>query len=153
MAQQIADLLQRAKAIGQAHASDETQESHAWGGKFTDAWVSAWDIVQNFVDRMIDWIGGQDDNDLDESDIEAEVESLADTVGDAEIGSAIEQAVLDELVAQGALQVAWYCSPGACVVCLENEAASPIPAGETFPSGDKCPQCHNGCQCSVGLPK
>lgn len=149
----IADLLQRAKAIGQAHASDETRESGAWGGTFANVLSSAWDIVQNFVDKIAAWIGGQDENDLTEEDIAAQVDSLAETVGGAEIASAVEQAVLDELTAQGELQVQWYASPGACPLCLANADAGPIPAGSAFPSGDKCPQAHNYCQCSVGIPR
>lgn len=152
VAQEIADLLQRAKAIGHTHASDEAQESHAWGGSFSDMWQSARDIVSNFVQRVVDWFSGQDEEDLTDEEIQAEVDSLAETVGDTEIASAIESAVMDELTNQGFMQIAWIAQPGACPMCMENAAASPLPIGSTWPSGDTIPPAHPRCRCSIGAP-
>lgn len=149
---EIADLLQRAQRIGHEHASDKAQEGISWGGAFTDMWQSARDIVSNFVQRVADWITGQDEEDLTDADIQAEVDSLAETVGDTEIASAIESAVMDELNAQGFMQVAWIAMPGACALCMENAAASPIPIGTPFPSGDNYPPAHPHCRCSLGAP-
>lgn len=149
LAIQIAGLLQRAKAIGKAHASDEAEESDAWGGVFADVFASAQQIVSNFVSKIADWIAGQDAEDLDEGEIEAEVADLAETVGDTEVASAIEQSVLDELSAQGYLEVAWAVQPSACPLCLENASVSPIPIGTDWPSGDKTPPAHPRCRCSL----
>lgn len=150
---QIADLLQRAKALGRAHASDETAESSAWGGSFADVFASAQQIVSNFVMKVVDWITEQDADELADEDIHAQVDALAETVGDTEVASAIEQAVLDELQSQGATQLVWYVSgENTCAICLNNATASPIPIGSSFPSGDKRPPLHPHCDCSVGVP-
>lgn len=152
VAQEIADLLQRAQRIGHAHASDETRESSAWGGSFTDALGSAWSIVTNFVQRVADWISGQDEEDLTDEEIQAEVDSLAETVGDTEVASAIEQAVMDELDSQGFMSVQWYAQPDACKLCQANAAQGPVPIGSAFASGDATPPAHPNCRCSLGSP-
>lgn len=144
--QEIADLLRRAKAIGRVHV----MESMTWGGVFSDLWQSAKDIVSNFVARIVGWIGGQSADDLTEEDIQAEVDTLAETVGDTEIAAAVEQAVMDELDAQGFMSIQWYAQPGACKLCQRNADQGPVPIGSTFQSGDATPPAHPLCRCSIG---
>ncbi len=143
----IADLLQQAKAIGHAHAADETQESSAWGGNFANVLASAWDIVQHFVDKISAWIDGQDAEDLTEADIEAQVETLADHVGDYEVAAAIEQEVLDTLAAAGEDMLQSYPQPGCCSDCQAIADAGPTPISQFQPA-----PYHNGCRCSSGPP-
>ncbi len=129
------------------------QESGAWGGSFADVFASAQQIISNFVQRIADWIDGQDANDLTEEDIEAEIANLAETVGDTEIASAIEEAVLEELQAQGETQMVWYVSlEHSCANCIANAEASPLPIGSVWPSGDTAPPAHPNCSCSLGVP-
>lgn len=44
----------------------------------------------------------------------------------------------------------WVCEGGnPCEVCLNNEAAGPVKAGEPFPSGDIAPPAHDHCHCNL----
>lgn len=148
----LASIIEQAQAIGHAHAQDEHERSIAWGGKFTDALSSAWDIVSNFVQRIGDWISGQNPEDLTEGAIVDQVDTLAETVSSVEVPSAIEGAVMDSLQSQGFLTIAWIAQPGACERCLANAAASPLPIGSEWPSGDTIPPVHPHCRCSIGVP-
>lgn len=142
-AQVLVSLIEQAQAIGHAHATDEEQRGMAWGGKFANALSSAWDIVNNFVQRILDWMAGQDPEDLDEEDIQAEVDTLAERVGSFEIAAAIEQEVVDTLASQGATLMVSVAMPGACNACLERAAADPVPVSDFEP-----PPYHGGCRCS-----
>lgn len=140
----LASIIEQAQEIGRTHASDEQERSLAWGGKFANALSSAWDIVNNFVQRIIDWISGQDPEDLSEDDIIAEVDTLAERVGSFEVAAAIEQEVLDTLAEQGATLFISIAQPGACNPCLERAAADPVPMNDFEP-----PPYHGGCRCST----
>jgi hypothetical protein len=146
----LASIIEQAQAIGHAHAAQE--RGIAWGGNFSNALSSAWDIVTNFVGRMKDWITGQESGgaDLSEDDVVAEIDSLASTVAGVEVASAIEQEVLDSLQSQGFMQIAWIAQPGACPLCVANAEASPLPIGSEWPSGDTIPPAHPHCRCSIG---
>ena len=149
--QQIAALIEQAHAIGHAHATSETHERGiAWGGKFQNALNSAWDIVSNFVSRIADWIAGQDADDVSKEDIIAEVDTLAQTVASVEIPSAIEQEVMEELQAQGTIQIRWIAQPGACAHCQANADMGSVPIGTDF-NGDVFPPAHAHCRCSLAL--
>lgn len=51
------------------------------------------------------------------------------------------------------LAMQWVTTPGACPVCLDNEAEGPIPAGEVWPDGSAAPPGHPNCRCYVvGVP-
>ena len=46
---------------------------------------------------------------------------------------------------------AWLIEDGsACPVCIVNAAASPVPIGQEYPSGDTGPQAHPHCRCALG---
>lgn len=79
---------------------------------------------------------------------------LADAVADGAYAEALTvtqitvvagQAALDYYLANGTTDVYWQTTPGACPLCLANEAASPIRAGDAFPSGDLRPPGHPHC--------
>lgn len=147
----IATIIDAAKVIGHAHASDELERA-AWGGNFSNVLSSAWGIVNTFVQRIADWIDGQDVEDLTDEAIQDQVDSLAETVGDTEVASAIEGEVMEQLTAQGYTQQVWYADPEACPTCIENAEASPLPMGSEWPSGDTSPPAHPHCHCSIGTP-
>lgn len=136
----LAHVIEQAKSIGHAHANDETR-GMAWGGKFTDALGSAWDIVSNFVQRITDWFSGQ--TDVTEDDVIAEVDSLAERVGSFEVAAAIESEVLSDLYFAGVLMVKSIAQPGACEPCVERAEAAPVPIHDFEP-----PPYHSGCRCS-----
>ena len=149
-AQALVGILEQAQGMGREIARKGNQErGMAWGGRFTNLLESAWNIVTNFVQRIADWINEQDMEGLTEDDIVGEIDSLAERVGVAEITSAIEQEVLDELQAEGVTMVVSIAQPGACKLCLLNAEAGPIPIGSAFPSGDTCTPFHGGCRCNI----
>jgi hypothetical protein len=145
----LAGIIEAAQAIGRAHAESEGESSAraTWGGKFTDGLQSAWDIVTNFVQNIASRISGQSPEDA-----QAAIDAEAETVAGTEVASAIEQSVLSSLQSQGFFQIAWATQPGACALCLANEAASPIPIGSSFPDGSVTPPAHPHCQCSISTP-
>lgn len=149
-------LLEHAQAIGREHVTGKHERSLAWGGKFQNLMQSAWDIVNNFVHRVGDWIqeqidGGNDD--LSQEDIQTEIETVAENVSSFEIASCIEQAVLDEMEASGFERIAWGVQEGACKVCQGNADGGAIALGSTFPSGAVKPPQHNRCRCSIIAPE
>lgn len=146
----LVEILEQAQDMGREIARKGNHErGMAWGGRFTNLLESAWNIVSNFVQRIADWISGQDVEALTEDDIVGEIDSLAERVGVAEITSAIEQEVLDELQAEGVTMVVSIAQPGACSPCVLNAEAGPIPIGTAFPSGDTRPPYHGGCRCNI----
>lgn len=152
VAQALKDILQTAQDIGQARAQEgSTEEGIAWGtGR--NPLQSAWNIVTNFVEKIVSWWQGLGDDveDITDADIEAEIDSEAELVGDFEVHSAIEQAVMDELEAQGVGEMSSIAQPGACERCQTNADESPIPIGDSFPStGDSVPPYHNRCRCQI----
>ena len=45
------------------------------------------------------------------------------------------------------LEISWLTAGACCDDCAANEDASPIPLGDTFPSGDDAEGAHPGCKC------
>jgi hypothetical protein len=44
----------------------------------------------------------------------------------------------------------WVCyGSNPCSICLENMAAGPVKAGDSFPSGDTAPPAHDRCECGL----
>lgn len=150
-AQTLASIIEQAQAIGHAHAEQDSHErSIAWGGKFTDALSSAWNIVTNFVQRITDWMAGQDAADLSEQDIIDKVDSLAEDVSSVEVPTAIEGAIMEELQSQGLMMIRWIAMPGACPHCQANADMGSVPIGTDF-NGDVFPPAHPHCRCSLGI--
>lgn len=148
--QVLASLIEQAQAIGHAHATDERERGIAWGGKFSNALSSAWNIVNTFVQRIVGWMSEQDPEDLSEDEIEEQVDTLAQTVSSVEIPTAIEQEVMDELERQGVLYIRWIAQPGACTQCQANADMGNVPIGTDF-NGDVFPPAHAHCRCSLGM--
>lgn len=151
----LADIIQQAQAIGHEHATDELERAIAWGGRFTDALSSAWNIVSNFVQRIADWISeqvsGDSGNELSQDDIAAEIETLAETVAGVEVAAAIEEEVMDTIQAQGYMQIQWYAQPDACKACRAKADMGAVPIGTDF-GGVATPPAHSNCRCSIGTP-
>ncbi len=97
--------------------------------------------------------GEIDDVDAAIAEAETELEEWAadysDLVAITEVTAAIEEAIIDEAIQQGAEQIWWVDSPGACEYCIANAEASPLPIGSTFPSGDQVPPAHPRCRCTT----
>lgn len=149
-AQSIAAIIEQAQAIGQTHAQDEHQErSIAWGGNFRNTLGSAWDIVNNFVQRIADWMSDQDAEELSEDEIVAEVDTLAETAASVEVPAAIEGAVMDGLQAQGLMTIRWIAQPDACDKCRALAEMGSVPLGTDF-DGVAFPPLHAHCRCSLG---
>lgn len=143
--QAIATIIEHARAIGHAHASNEHERAmNAWGGNFSNILNSAWGIVNTFVQRIEDWLAGQDD--VSEDDLDAEVDELAGHVGDYEVAAAIEQEVKDTLAAQGVTLMKSIAQEGACVPCQDKASADPVPIADFDP-----PPYHGKCRCN-GAP-
>jgi 8-oxo-dGTP pyrophosphatase MutT (NUDIX family) len=49
-------------------------------------------------------------------------------------------------------QTRWILDPsiGTCAACIANAAASPMPTGAQYPSGDTSPPVHTRCRCALG---
>lgn len=72
----------------------------------------------------------------------------ADLIAKTEIANANGQGKLAGWQESGLdLQVSWLTAGACCDDCADNEAASPIPLGDTFPSGDDAEPAHPGCKC------
>lgn len=87
---------------------------------------------------------------------------LAEAIADGALAEALTvtqitlysgQAALDYYLQNSVSMVRWVTDPssksGVCPVCKANEAASPLPAGQPFPSGHVCQPAHANCRCSV----
>lgn len=145
---ELADILEQAAHIGQAHAQSILERGIAWGDG-SNPLSAAWNIVTHFVSRILSWFSEQDPEEVTEEDIEAEVEDLAEKVADVEVAAAIEIAVLDTLQAQGETEVRSIAQPGACARCQANADQGPIPIGTAFASGDTTPPYHGSCKCQL----
>jgi 2'-5' RNA ligase len=84
--------------------------------------------------------------------------ALDDAVGDGDYaqGLTLNQvltvmglAALQWYLANGTASVSWQTTPGACSLCLANEAAGPVPAGTAFPSGALSVPGHPHCRCAI----
>jgi hypothetical protein len=136
-------ILEQAQAIGRKHATDEEERAVAWGGAFRDLLQSAKDIVSTFIDRIVSWWQGQDE-DVSTDDLEAEVESLAETVAGYEVHAAIEEEIWQTLYFAGVSEVRSIAQPGACQACQEKADAGATPIDEFEP-----PPYHGRCRCST----
>lgn len=148
-ASMIASIIRQAQDIGHAHAAqDEHERSIAWGGKFTDALSSAWNIVTNFVQRIAEWFTKQESSgaDITEQDIIDKVDSLAEQVGSVEVHAAIEQSVWETLYFAGVKMMRSIAQPGACEACQAKADEGPVPIDDFEP-----PPYHGRCRCS-GAP-
>jgi hypothetical protein len=58
------------------------------------------------------------------------------------------QAARDAYTAAGATRWQWLTEPGACPICLANEAAGTRIIGEMWPDGSEAPPAHPHCRCS-----
>ncbi|GAA4626905.1 hypothetical protein GCM10023196_037050 [Actinoallomurus vinaceus] len=71
----------------------------------------------------------------------------ADTIAWTEVLRAMMAGALAAYAAAGVTSVEWLAVPGAFRICLDNEAASPIWLGDTWPNG--APPVHPRCRCAV----
>jgi hypothetical protein len=112
--------------------------------------------LRDKAQEIIDAIFHSGEESVPDGALDAAQESLdawaaqyAAMVAETEIHAAVESAVLDELRAQGATKIAWMTDGNPCEVCIKNAAASPLPIGAKFPSGDTAPPAHPHCRCTV----
>ena len=140
--QQLVSILEQAQAIGHAHASSELGRAvHSWGGNFQNSLNSAWAIVNTFAQRIADWFGQQ--HEAGDDDVKTEAEALAKRVAGYEVAAAIEEEVVNTLVAQGISKLKSVAQDGACDDCQAKADADPVPASQFVP-----PPYHTECRCS-----
>lgn len=90
---------------------------------------------------------GEDQLDADLSDA-LDDDATARMIAVTEISRAISAAALARYIMAGNItQYQWVASSGACPRCLENEAAGPLPLGQSFPNGDV--PVHPNCRCAI----
>ena len=81
-------------------------------------------------------------------------EARADLIANVEVANANEAGALKglEIASENGVTVrkTWLLGVGACVVCIANAAAGPIPLAAPFPSGDLAPTAHPHCRCALG---
>jgi len=70
------------------------------------------------------------------------------TIAQTEMSRAVSVASRQEYNDLGVEMVEWLVAEP-CDDCAENEAVSPIPINDTFPSGDTEPPAHPNCMCSL----
>lgn len=147
-AQTLANIIEQAQALGHTYAQDEHERAIAWGGKFTNALSSAWNIVTNFVQRIGEWFTQQDASGAspDEQDIVDKVDALAEQVGSVEVHAAIEQSAWETLYFAGVKKMRSIAQPGACQACLDKAAEGAMPISDFVP-----PPYHGRCRCN-GVP-
>jgi hypothetical protein len=146
-AQALGHIIEQAQALGRSHAAESVgQRSVAWGGNFVNALQSGWDIVTNFVGKISGWIADQisGGNDPSPEDIQAEIDTVADNVGDFEVHAAVESEVLRELTFAGTKMVRSIAQPGACQMCLDEAAKGAVPINDFTP-----PPYHGSCKCNA----
>jgi hypothetical protein len=74
----------------------------------------------------------------------------AERIAEYETKNAFHQATLEAFKQSGKVaQVLWHTMGDDAVeaICEDNEDASPIDVGDTFPSGDDTPPAHPQCRC------
>lgn len=149
MIQRIVPLFEQAQALGSQYANKQLQRG------FVPKFISSLlDRAANFVGRSINWSGqltedkladlGDDPSDEDiEQTLEDVAATVAETLAPTEIQDIVEQAVLNELKAAQVVQVVWVTEPGACNLCLDEEAKGPQPIeqAERPPKHQRC-RCH-----------
>lgn len=70
------------------------------------------------------------------------------TIARTELASAMSMASRNEYQEAGVEMVEWLVADP-CDECADNEAASPLPIDQEFPSGDTEPPAHPNCMCSL----
>lgn len=73
----------------------------------------------------------------------------AETVARTETARAMSQGSLSTYQANGVPNKVWLVAAEPCPICEENADAGPIPAGDSFPSGDDAPPAHPMCLCAI----
>jgi len=73
----------------------------------------------------------------------------SEMIASTEINRAMSEAALRKLNRIGIDYKRWIPAAACCDICAENEAASPIPVDELFPSGDMAPPGHVNCRCAI----
>lgn len=77
--------------------------------------------------------------------------SRAKMIAQTELNNAFNSSILHFGEEAGATVKYWEVDTNPCVICIGNELASPIPIGDTFPSGHVAPTAHPRCECSLGI--
>lgn len=68
-----------------------------------------------------------------------------------ELNDAFNSSILKFGQEAGGTMKYWDTDLAPCLLCLENEIASPIPIDDLFPSGDDAPTLHPNCACSLRI--
>jgi hypothetical protein len=75
--------------------------------------------------------------------------SRAAMIASTEMNRAMSTATVEQLNNLGVEYKRIILSPEACDICVDNEAAGPIPIDDDFDSGDAYPPFHPNCRCAV----
>lgn len=75
--------------------------------------------------------------------------SRAAMIASTEMNRAMSTATVEKLNNLGVEYKRIILSPEACDICVDNEAAGPIPIDDDFDSGDAYPPFHPNCRCAV----
>lgn len=73
----------------------------------------------------------------------------SEMIASTEMNDAFSEATMRKLDRLGVAYKQWITAGACCDECADNEAASPIPIDEDFPSGDARPPAHPNCRCAV----
>jgi ADP-ribose pyrophosphatase YjhB (NUDIX family) len=140
-----------------AHARIEALDAGGpFGALFALAVAAAAEAIAAAVLASLARILAGADGTASATDLGAELAAAAAGPGIAEravadqVTTVSAQAARDRYEALGVTEVMWVTDPGSktgvCPLCAANEAASPQPLGEPWPSGE-CPV-HPGCRCA-----
>lgn len=77
--------------------------------------------------------------------------SRAKMIAQTELNNAFNQSILKFGEEAGGTVKYWDTDLQPCLICIENELASPIPIGAVFPSGASAPTQHPRCNCSLRI--
>lgn len=133
----------------------------AWGddggrglrGMLDQAGVTIRSVAENRMDDLAEVLGQSLDEGWGVDRLADELQgvlddpSRAEMVARTESARAMTTASLDEYKDAGVTGQAWLLSDGACPLCEENEAASPIGIDEDWPNGDV--PVHPDCVCAI----
>jgi SPP1 gp7 family putative phage head morphogenesis protein len=113
--------------------------------------------IQSVVDSRLDDLGNQiaagvaagDGVDSIAGDLQGILSdpSRAFTIANTETARAMTTQTLQDYQQSGVEQVQWLAEGDACPECEENEAASPVALGDSWPNGD--PPTHPNCRCAL----
>lgn len=159
--EEITDLLEQAVHEGRRIATDLEERGLISAAKNVAG--RAVQVISGIIEQLaeraqilIDEIfgGGEDiDPDAALSEVEDQIGAWAtdysDMVATTEITTAVEETVLDAAIARADTKKSWNAESNACVTCLANADASPIPINAAFPDGSSAPPGHPRCRCSL----